>query len=100
MYVLYIHCAQNSSPLLNVAQTKFYAHTDSKILEGTLVVGLYLGNSGPDHAQHGLMLHHCAQCASIQRLSSILDKDLIGSNNFFGAVSIDPHDISRQKSQS
>jgi len=30
------HCAQNASPLGNVAQTKFYAHTDLKKLEGTL----------------------------------------------------------------
>ena len=31
-------CAQNASPLWNVAQTKFYAHTDLKKLEGTLLM--------------------------------------------------------------
>ena len=34
-YPLTLHCAQNAS-FFNVAQTKFYAHRDSKKLEGTL----------------------------------------------------------------
>jgi len=36
-YPLTLHCAQNASPLRNVAHTKFYAHTGSKKLEGTLI---------------------------------------------------------------
>ena len=39
------HCAQNASPLWNVAQTKFYAHTDLKNLEGTLVLSLTISSS-------------------------------------------------------